>query len=255
METRRHFFLEFEFASLEVLDKIALVACQDCNLGNRGDWFGCFRGGLHGLHARVYAVRGHFYDVHAWVPSRRLPVETESQVSTILFNMDSAIECFVFMLNALGWAIAPDQFLDVTDGKTLKRIAPRNIVGTQSVLGYSTYFPSLQRHWAAHTELLQMITDQHDVSKHRTAISQGGQHRSDAPAGFYESLGIPDDPSARFLFWPMAEILLMPNPKGPVASRTPTSADQCPMLEQLAEQFCAFMNLSCDKALDDAATI
>lgn len=39
------FELAFDIESFNELDtKIALLACQDYNFGNEGDWFGAFRG-------------------------------------------------------------------------------------------------------------------------------------------------------------------------------------------------------------------
>ena len=43
--------------------------------------------------------------------------------------MDSAIECMVFALNALGYNANSTQFLDVTNEKKLKQISPYNILG------------------------------------------------------------------------------------------------------------------------------
>lgn len=251
MEQR--FLLNFDLAPFHALDDFALIAEQDYNLGNKGDWFGCFRGGFHGVLARAYAVQRHYYEVHAWVPAPRPPVETEYHISTMFFGMDSAIECFVFALNALGWAASSMDFLDVSDSNALRRVAPWNIVGDRTkkpLRGYATYFPTLQQHWLANSDLLQTITDQHDVSKHRKTIYMGGQARLDPPHGFYEALGIADNEAAQTAFWPMEEILLSPDPKVPPAILPAFDAGL--RLEDLAERFCDFMNQSCAKALSDA---
>lgn len=250
------FTLEFDLSPLEQLDKLALLACQEYNLGNRGDWFGCFRSGLHGFYARIYSVQIHFFEVHTWIARVRPPTETEHHVSTILFGMDSALECFVFALNGLGFALKPSEFLDISDAKALRQISPWNILGGKvrpSLTGYSSAFPTLQQYWFGNQKMIQTISEQHDVSKHRAAVFSGGQARLDPPSGFYESLGLTEDQIVeRALFWPMAEILLMHEPKSPLNSRQPVPAQDCPLLEAIAEHFCTFVNSSCTKAFDDA---
>ncbi|MGB2815075.1 MAG: hypothetical protein WBC75_08320, partial [Dehalococcoidales bacterium] len=92
--------LEFNLSSYEALDNFALLADQKYNLGDRNGWFNCFRGGLHGLYARVMGVKMHYHKLHAWELEVKTPQVTEYNLSSILFNMDSAIECSVFALNA-----------------------------------------------------------------------------------------------------------------------------------------------------------
>jgi hypothetical protein len=43
------FAVHFDSKPFESLDQLALLACQDYNLGGTGDWFGEFRGGLYGF--------------------------------------------------------------------------------------------------------------------------------------------------------------------------------------------------------------
>ena len=40
--------------------------------------------------------------------------------------------------------------------------------------GYQPFFPRVVAHWKAHENLLSRICEWHDVSKHRSAIVQGG---------------------------------------------------------------------------------
>ena len=101
------FSLQFDSAPFEALDQLALLARQDYNLGGAGDWFGEFRGGLYGFYGRLHGVQIHYSEVHAWLPRARIPTDTEYQLTTILFQMDSALECLTFALNALGWAAQP----------------------------------------------------------------------------------------------------------------------------------------------------
>src|SRR5215813_960072 len=48
------FAVHFDSEPFESLDQLALLACQDYNLGGESDWFGEFRGGLYGFYARLY---------------------------------------------------------------------------------------------------------------------------------------------------------------------------------------------------------
>lgn len=253
------FQLKFNLGNFSLLDKFALLACQSYNLGNETDWFGSFRGGLNGCYSRIYGVALHYELVHAWVPRPRIPQETEHHLSSIFFNMDSSIECIAFSLNALGFAYQPKLFRDVTNRHALSKISPRDIVGSfftdrkrEPLGGYTKIFPNLQAFWTDEIELLTQITAQHDVSKHRETIFTGGMARLDPPDGFYEELGIPDEPEARSLFWPMAEIILRNDPKGPRVDRRPQSKDDQILLEDLVEDYRHFIQETGLKALTDA---
>lgn len=253
------FVLNFDGDALDLLDKFALLACQAYNYGNSTDWFGSFRGGLHGLYSRLNAVRRHYYEVHAWIPGPRVLADVEYHLAALFFNMDSAIECMTFALNALGNSVAVAEFRDVTDERSLRRIAPIDILGDENrtppstpLGGYAKYFPAFQSHWQNHRTLIQQIVDQHDVSKHRETIFQGGRVRDDAPAGFYKSMGVANDKDRKWQFQPMAEIILHPNPKSPRITRVPTPVAEQIHLEPLAKSFSDFMNESSKRALADA---
>ena len=210
--------LDFCLRPCGELDQYALLARQEYNLGDPGEWFSNFRKGLNGFGSRLLGVETHYRQVHEWQPRLRHPEEPEYHLATIFFHMDSALECFTYALNALGYGFAPDQFVDITSERALRAIAPSNIIGSDSrapVKGYELLFPELQRHWKDSRELIAQITDLHDVSKHRSTIYVGGQMRSDAPSGFFEYMQVPDDPARRWDFAPMAEIILMPEPKLP----------------------------------------
>jgi hypothetical protein len=246
--------LPFDLSPFIKLDEFALLASQDYNFGDHGGWFGCFRGGHYGLHARIYGVHLHYATVHSWLPrSRWSGPETEYHLSSIMFNMDSAVECLAFALNALGNAVAPSDFFDVANARALTQVAPWNIIGSArrgARPGYASYFPTLTSYWQLKQRLLSRIVEQHDVSKHRTTIFVGGQARKDPPDGFYEKLGIPE--SARADYWPMAEIILEEDPKSPRATRRPSGPRGAGALEELAPEFCDFINTSGQKALEDA---
>ncbi len=243
--------LNLDVSPLKELDTFALLACQRYNHGNATDWFGSFRGGLHGFYARVYGVRTHDELLHTWLPRLRLPVDTEYHVTSLLFNMDSAIECFTFMLNALGNAVSPTAFRDVTAAKDLRNVAPKDIV-ENLVKGYASVFPHLQAHWEASRDLIVSIMENHDVSKHRQSIYSGGMLRQDPPKGFYERLKMGEDSLQKTLLSPHEETLLRANPKAPLVGRKPTSSKDRVILESIVKRFCDFINQSCVLARDDA---
>jgi hypothetical protein len=231
------FSVTFETASFESLDQLALLARQDYNLGGTGEWFGEFRGGLYGFYARLYGVQIHYVEVHAWRPRIRFPADAEYHLTSILFQMDSAIECLTFALNALGWAVAPSGFRDVTDSKSLRSVSPSDVTGglaggrgVQPLPGFASIFPRTQALWQSQALLLSRIRDLHDVSKHRQTIFVGGMARLDPPEGFFEALGVADDVS-RARLWPMAEIILKSDPKVPAVQRTPSATAQHELLE------------------------
>lgn len=248
--------LEFDLSSYEDLDNFALLADQNYNLGDKGDWFNQFRGGLYGLYARILGVQIHYHEVHSWTlhrsPISSIQRRAEYHLSAIFFNMDSAIECMVFALNAIGYIANSTQFLDVSDETKLRKISPYNILGDGSLEGYDNYFPSLKKHWHENRDLITKIFEQHDVSKHRSAIFSGGSIRNDPPPGFFEKLGIEGDKGKQALFSPMDEILLISQPKTPWRKRQPQEYKDIDKLESVTERFCTFINICGVKVLEDA---
>ena len=252
------FSVQFDLVPLKSLDQLALLACQDYNLGGAGDWFGEFRGGLYGFYARLYGVQRHYFEVHAWLPHVRIPTDTEYHLASILFQMDER-RCLTFALNALGWIVMPSGFRDVTDAKALKRICPLDIFGDSTRIppvaplqGYAQVFPNFQGVWQSELRLIAQIRDLHDVSKHRQTIFVGGMARSDPPYGFYEALGIPEEAHHRALLWPMAEIILKDDPKLPAVQRTSRTVQQRELLEDLVPSFAKLIKTSSVAALADA---
>jgi len=253
--------LAFDLSSYEALDDFALLADQKYNLGDRGDWFNHFRGGLYGLYARVLGVRINYHAVHSWalpVPFMNSIQRAEYHLSSILFNMDSAIECMVFALNALGYIADSSQFKDVTSEKDLKKISPYNILGLPPnysngfVSGYDSYYSSLKSYWHQNRDLILTIFEQHDVSKHRQAIFTGGKMRDDPPLGFFEKLKLESDQVRKSFVSPWEEIILTPQPKTPWRQRQPKGYMDIDKLENIAERFCTFINMCGVKALEDA---
>jgi hypothetical protein len=252
------YVLKYELQPLDELDKYALLACQKYNYGNEATWFNAFRGGWHGCLARIQGLVIHYSEIHSWRPKAWSPTETEYHLASIFFNMDSAIECFTFSLNAFGYGVDPDSFIDVTEEKELKKIKPQNIIGKSEndkstcVSGYEKIFPSIQNHWNTNRALIEIITDQHDVSKHRETIFMGGKMRNDPPVGFYESLGMGDDEIAKSMIKPMAEIILRPDPKTPHKKQESVSQEDKITLEKVVNEFTSFINITVKQALIDA---
>jgi len=165
--------------------------------------------------------------------------------------MDSAIECFTFALNSLGYAARPSDFRDMTERHSLKQIGPADIFGSH-VPGYERLFPTLAAHWKESRSLIQTIADNHDVSKHREAVFLGGQaSRQAAPAGFFERLGITDH-AQKLLVTPMEEIIISRDPKAPRTARSSTPREEQVRLEDVAQDFKRFIEQTCALALTDA---
>jgi hypothetical protein len=236
------------------LDDFALTACQGYNLGNANNWFFSFRGGLHGLRSRLRGVEFHSHALHEWSLHASI-ADPEHHIATILFCMDSALECFVFMLNALGQASDVAAFRDVSNERALSAISPRDILGGPRSdtprPGYATVFPGVAAIWKSHTELIRLITDNHDVTKHREQGFSGGRHRSDPPAGHFEALGIPEDSPLRILLAPMAEVLLPRNPKLPIET-LPSDRREWVLLEDVESEFRKFFPEALCRAVGDA---
>jgi hypothetical protein len=248
------FSLTFDLHPLAHLDQFGLLATQIYNLGNRRNWFYYFRAGAQAVDSRVYGIELHYHELHAWLPKRRNRAETEYHLASLLFNMDSVVECFVYMMNALGYAADPPSFKDITDEKALRAIAPRNVIGDAThppIVGYARFFPNVQTLWNDNRALIELIMEQHDVSKHRFALSLSGKHRNDPPPRFFEVLNI--DPRFKYEFSPMEEILLETEPKKHFDQRTGSRAyEDAKKLEPVAEEFAAFINASCGLVLEDA---
>lgn len=255
-ERVNNFELDFCLCPCGAMDSHALLAQQAYNLGDKGGWFYSFRKGMSGFHSRIRGVSLHYAQVHAWEPRPRSHREPEYHLSSIFFHMDSAIECFTYALNSLGFGFAPAEFLDITSDKSLKLIQPSNITGTAKkgpLPGYGIIFPRLQALWLESGELIRKITELHDVSKHRSAIYVGGSGRNDPPPGFFEALGLAHTPENIRDYSPMGEIILPPDPKAPRREKTRVARyEDLDTLENLASNFCQFINGSVEAAARDA---
>ena len=149
----------------------------------------------------------------------------------------------------------------MTKAKELRKVSPYDVIGRietnppkAPLSGYDSVFPSVQNCWQANYNMLRIVFEQHDVSKHRETIFSGGKARNDPPPGFFESLGIGEDASHRALFWPMKEIILRDKPKIPHAQRVQQPREKRILLENLAQDFKTFIGDTAINALNDAKT-
>lgn len=233
--------LDLDESGFDRLIEFAKLAHQSHNIGNNGNWFGHFVDGVHGAYSRLHGCAKHYYAIHAWTYELREPMHIEYHLSTLLFNMDSAIECITFALNALGYAADAGSFRSLTDEKTLRRIAPVDILGDpaknpplQPLDGYAQVFPAVQSLWQANEAIIRQIQDLHDVSKHRGLVLEGGQLRNDPPAGFDQRKirGLP----------PPAELILRPDPKQLAEKRNKGPLQPHDYLETMAPKFVDLVN-------------
>lgn len=245
--------------AFEALDNFALLTCQSYNRGDETGWFELFRGGLYGFYSRVYGVKTHYSSVHAWLPRLRSPSETEHHTTSILFNLDSAVECLTFALNALGFAVQPQGFRDVTDSGALRNIGPKDVLGNpesnpprEPLGGYAQIFPTLQHSWIEFRPRLEELFEFHDVSKHRATIYSGGNFRNDPPEGFFELMGVEDDDSKRFVYSPHQEIILTHDPKTPRRQRQLMRYEDRITLEELTKDCMNFLERTGELALQDS---
>lgn len=244
--------LIFDQSGGNQLDDFALLARQDYNLGKRDDWFGHFRGGLHGFYSRLTGASIHYANMHQWLP---IPQATliEYNLASFFFNADSALECFVYALNALGYAAEPTLFSDITEPKKLRKIAPWNIAGDEGnkpLAGYDKYFPLVKEEWIRNEVLVRKIVDLHDVSKHRRTIYRGGMSRQDPPPGFFERLGVTEK-ALQAVYWPAKEVTLMFDPKSE-GKPLPLRREDYETLENIAPSYSKFINEISTLAAKDA---
>ena len=160
------------------------------------------------------------------------------------------------MLNALGQAVNKPDFRDIRSEAQLRRISPSDILGGRNaaMAGYGGLFPQLQIHWQAKKDLITLITENHDVTKHRQQAGVSGKGRNDPPPGFLEKSGLPSDPILRAMhghMHPMEEVLLPLRPKMPIDER-PRTKNDLTTLEAVEKDFYLFMAESFCLTLEDA---
>ena len=251
--------LVFDLSGFQVLDSLALQAQESWNYGNANNWFFSFRASLFPMYNRLRFAAQHYHDLHNW-NAHPLGSDYDYHVPIIFFCFDSAIECFVFGLNVVGFTIDAPAFIDTQSAPALRAVSPRNILDDPMTLpkgarkppaGWARYFPTLQSYWRNEKTLIQQIMDQHDVSKHRQMIAPGASVLPDreAPKGYREFMGIPPGAPFPFKLNPAIEVYLYPDPKAPITQQLPSGHMK---LEDIAPKFVAFINRTGELAFEDA---
>lgn len=250
------YHLDFGIEPLTQIDDLALLAAQTYNMGDHGRWFLCFRQGCQGFHVRLFAVETHYEQLHAWQLRCRWHLEPEYHLASIVFGMDSALECLLYAMNAFGYGVQPEEFVDITTDKGLRSIAPWLILGSSSRPphpAFEKHYPNVVSVWRRYRDVIEEVQRQHDVSKHRSSTYRGGHYRNDPPPGFYSALGLPDDYPHRFDFAPMAEVILDSDLKRPVsAPRDNVKYEDLRTLEDLCHDFAMLVDQACTAWLTDA---
>lgn len=166
--------------------------------GDQDGWRIIFDEGMRGFAARISTVMesSRSLDEPFSVPAERCSpeqwaVDSDSRIGEIFFGMDSALECLVFALNAIGYLKSSGDFCDIKTVNGLKQVKPQNVDSrnsndrTNPRPGYARFFPRIVAHWSANYALIASIMEYHDVSKHRSCIvstsSPGCHSLSDQP--------------------------------------------------------------------------
>lgn len=237
-------------------DGIALLASQQWNYGNSGNWFYCFRGGLNGFHARMAGAEHHYAAMHAWLPHPRSPKETEYHLAAFFFHVDSAFECLIFALNALGYAASRgNEFRNIGDASALRCIGPNDLLGdsrkgSKPLTGYNQFYPKTVALCQVARPLLDRIFEQHNASKHRHMIYLGGDMRTDAPPGFWKSLNISEGNRNEFL--PVHDIILDDAILLPLNNRKLQSLNEFLYFEDVADDFFSLITKTGAAIIGDA---
>jgi len=230
----------------EQLDQLGLLAHEPRNLGNSENWVFVFRAGVRGLTSRANGIAWHSELFHSWLPPAQLEAR-EHHIAVMLFCMDSAMECLVFALNAMGYALDKSAFRDISSRRTLTAISPKDVFGAKALNGYARFFPTFQATWAKNADFIRLVTDNHDVSKHRHSVFYGGTLRDDPPAAF-DALGLPAD--IRDFFAPTSETLLPKDAKEPTQTRA-VELGEWMTLEEMERRFVSFLAESVQAAVID----
>ncbi len=238
------------------IDELLRKASEKENLGNKYNWFFVFRNALYAFYNRIGAVHYHYDLMHRWIPMERNPNEDEYHLTSILFNMDSAIECLIFALNSFGQVVDSKNFYLINLDNELRNISPKNIIQEFNYLnkknniyiGYNKLFNELQKYWLSKKELHDIIIDNHDVSKHRHSIYGSSLRDIAAPDGFYEILGVKGNIDEEYKYWPVKEVYLHIKPKQALIFEGEADSTT---LEKIVPEFFEFIEISSTKLLND----
>ena len=207
------------------LDRLALQMHKPEYLGNKGNWFYLFRRGMQGTLSRLYTVSTSYDAIHSFISFPLTPIAVEHHLSCVFFGMDSALECFLFSTNAIGWAIDQDKFRNISSADGLRKISLRDILKDKPLGGYIEYFPELTKHYKSNSKLISKIQDQHSVSKHRSMIFTGGTLQMEKASKLIKAYSLlsgeaitKEQITTMSIFAPYSEVILHPEPKAPSGS-------------------------------------
>lgn len=211
---------------IDALDDLAHATSRPEARGNSANWFLNWRAGINGFVGRRAAALESFRRLTEWLPGFPL-WSPEVEVAQCLFHMDSALECWTYAVNAFGWALRPTGFHDVGDARALRRISPSNVAGRPEQLctGYAEVLPRMTALWTDRSQTIRLVTENHDVSKHRYAHLWGATLRNDPPEDLLASVGMTSWNIQLFHRTPMSQILLPREPKRSLDSR-PAALDE-----------------------------
>jgi hypothetical protein len=203
-----------------------------------------FKDGVTGMVSRLHGVNFNYHVIHTWDETFPKGIfNTESYVASTLFNMDSALECCIFGLNALGFSIKNSSFINIENSNELKRIRISNVIGSekQVIKGYQLYFVNFNNLWNNNKYLIKTIEEHHDVTKHRHFNLSGGGLRLDAPESILRKYNVDKAIDLPSEIVPSHEVLLSNNPKNLNDGRKPSAPNNLLYLENLAESFSSFL--------------
>jgi len=238
--------MEIDFNIDKINELIAIFNSISNEKVGDGNWLAYYKRAMDGFKAIIYGLKGHYNClqsmsniIHDILKEGSLTedelIKLDHHVSDILFNLDSAIECMVFALNAIGYGIMDTNgFLSIEDDKKLREIGPHNVFNITNKFSYQKYFPALVKYWLEVSEIRGYVTpkklwksirDQHDVSKHRSRI-------------YHSHMGSKNE----------IDIILDVNPKEPLNRQTPVdfNAHYPWTLNEHINAFVIFINKSCD---------
>lgn len=161
-----------------------------------------------GVASRHWGADRHFQALTEWEHQRTGGFH-EYELASCLFCMDSALECWVFALNCIGFGLGVEGINSLDDARQLASIGPRLLLA-QKPTPLGGLFPQVAELWRNERITIDRVIQNHDVSKHRTTTFRGGTMRSDVPKVLAEHF-TPE----RFHHWPMESIYLRTDPKLP----------------------------------------
>jgi hypothetical protein len=206
--------------------------------GNDRAWVQTCRWGLRGMESRLLGIQ--------YNSSELMKCDTDdyflldSFLSSIFFHMDSAFECLVFAINAIGNPLDSEKFYKVNSASELRKVNPSNVItSNRAYEGYSHVFPKFQKYCLIKKEFINKLNDYHDVSKHRRMLDFGAMSKT---------IDEPDGGTKKQLEF----IQLSPNPRAPHSERNFVGECYRPAyLDELLDEFKHFMRESVEVIFED----